>query len=344
VDAATVVWIARADAERASLPGEDERALEEWGRARGMRLSAPDSAVTPTIQVDLTVGDRVEDDLERARDASSALDADLTERYLARAEALVRAHPELPESAWLMAEVLRGWSIRWGRVPPREPERAAAAWRRARGLDGGRQAGLGEEATTTTDPDVPFALSLDGMGEARIDGARVAPGPLRATVGEHQLTVTRERHLVWAGWVDLTEGAAVRVALPSPPPCSGEELSKVTIEGHAVRADGVRCEHWVAARPGPHGGSVQVATCRVDRCGALLEWSVGGAVPWVADARPHPGFHWPAWATWTLVGVGAAAITGTTLALTGVFRESSTESPFMFGDLRVMSSRGPARK
>jgi hypothetical protein len=282
----------------------------------------------PTIPVDLSVGDRVEDDLDRARDASSALDADLTERLLARAETLVRSHPELPQSAWLMAEVERGWSMRWGRVPPREPGRAAAAWRRARSLDGGRQAGLGEEATATTDAEVSFVLSLDGEGEASIDGIRVSPGPLRRTAGEHQLTVTRERRLVWADWITVTDGTAVRVALPSPPACSNEELSKVTLDAGSVRATGVQCERWIVAQPGALPGVIYVATCRIDRCGALLEWSVGEAAPWAPDARPDSRFHWPAWASWALAGMGAAAIVGTTLALTGVFHENAN-SPFV---------------
>jgi hypothetical protein len=339
VDAATVVWVARADGKRDERPREDDRALEEWGRARGVRLLLPGGAVAPTIPVDLSVGDRVEEDLERARDAESALDADLTERLLARAESLLRAHPELPQCAWLMAEVERGWSVRWGRVPPRDSERAAAAWRRARDLDGGRQAGLGEQRAAAIDPDVPFVLSLGGDGEARIDGVRVAPGPLHGTVGEHQLTVTRERGLVWAGWVTVADGATVRVALPSPPACSSEELSRVVLDGGSVRANGVRCERWIVAEPGARDGVVDVATCMFDRCGTLLQWSIGGTGTWVPDARPDSRFHWPAWASWTLVGLGAAAITGTTLALTGVFHEAAPNTPFVTGQVHEMRGR-----
>jgi hypothetical protein len=196
------------------------------------------------------------------------------------------------------------------------------------------------------DPDVPFVLSLDGVGEARIDGEGVAPGSLRGGVGEHHLTVTRGRRLVWAGWFDVTDGATVRVAVPSPPACSNEDLSRVTLDSRAIRADGVQCEHWIVAQPGAREGVVRVATCRVDRCGALLEWSVGETEPRVADARPYPGFHWPAWATWTLLGVGAAAITGTTLALAGVFHANSTDSPFVSGGAHPMSLQvtGPAER
>jgi hypothetical protein len=339
VDAATVVWIAPSGADR---PTEDKRALEEWGRARGVHLSAPSSAATPAIAVDLSIGDLVEQALEKARDASSALDADLTEHFLARAESLVRAHPELPESAWLMAEVERGWSARWGRLPPIDADRASSAWRRARGLDGGRRAGLGEVAATASDFEVPFLLSLSGNADARIDGVHVAAGSLLATAGEHQLTLAREGRLVWAGWIGVTEGATVQVAVPSPPACSSEELSKVTIYGGAVRAEGTRCPRWIVAQPGPREGVLYVATCSVDHCGVLLEWSVGGTDTLIPDARPYPGFHWPAWATWTLVGVGAAAIAGTTLALTGVFPEGTIDTPFVSNGLHRMESNVPA--
>ena len=341
MDVATVAWVAPSGSEAGSLAPQDHRALEEWGRARGVRLLVPGTGTTPTLPVDLSIGDRVEDELETARDAVSGLDADLAERYLARAEALLRAHPELPEGAWLMAEVEREWSIRWTRVPPRDLERAASAWRRARALDGGRQAGLGEEATATTAPEIPFVLTLNGSGEARIDGQEVAPGPLRALAGEHQLTVAREKHLVWAGWVGVTDGATLRVALPAPSPCSTEDLSRVRVDARGVQADGVRCERWIVAQPGMRDGVVYVATCRVDRCGTLLEWSVGEREPRVADARPYPGFHWPKWATCTLVGVGAAAIAGTTLALTGVFPDKGTNDAFSFGGVHEMSLRIP---
>jgi hypothetical protein len=332
VDAATVVWVTPAGAERTT---QAEHAMDEWGESRGLRLSAPSAASKPPLTVDPSIADGVEEELEKARDASSALDADAAERSLARAEATLHRHPELPQGAWLMAEVERGWARRWANVPPKEPERAAAAWRRARSLDGGREPGVGEAATATLDPEVSFELYLDDDGESKasLDGHGVAPGPLRRGAGEHQLTLTRRGALIWAGWIGVAPGASVRVAPPEPPPCSTEDVSRVVLDGAGgtgVRAEGVRCEHWVVAEP-LISGALLVASCTMDRCGALLEWGVGGAGPEVPDAVVRGSSHWPAWATWTLVGVGAAAIAGVTLGVDAAFHAGASSAPFVSG-------------
>jgi hypothetical protein len=332
VDAVPVVWIQPAGVERSR---QADRALEEWGRARGVVLVSPEQERAPELHVDASVADAVEAELEKARDSTSALDADGAERALARAETLLRDHPELPQGAWLMAEVERGWSMRWARVTPRQPERASAAWRRARGLDGGRNPGLGEEAAPTADPEVSFVLALDGMGHARLDGLPVGAGPLRATAGDHQVTVTRKEHVIWAGWVSVSEGGTVRVALPESPRCSVDELSRVRHEGSVLRADGVECDRWVVAEPWTKEGTVLVATCVMDRCSALLEWSIGGAGPVVPDDSAHRRAHWPKWATWTLIGVGAAAIAGVTIGIDEAFQSGQSAAPFAVGGRKV---------
>jgi hypothetical protein len=116
-----VVWIEPAG------PAE-ERALGEWALARGVRLHGPSAEEAPRIAVDLSMAERVEAELDKARDGATALDAEVTERALARAEAILRAHPELPQAAWLMAEVERGWAVRWARIEPVDRVRAARAW------------------------------------------------------------------------------------------------------------------------------------------------------------------------------------------------------------------------
>ena len=47
------------------------------------------------------------------------------------------------------------------------------------------------------------------------------------------------------------------------------------------------------------------------------------------------GAAWPAWATWTAVGVGAALATTLTLVATGVFESRPTEPRFVAGGVRT---------
>jgi hypothetical protein len=333
VDAATVVWITSAGAE---TPRRAEEALDEWGRSRGLRLSAPVPTNAVSLRVDQAFADGVEDELEKARDATSALDAEGAERSLARAEGTLRRHPELPQAAWLMAEVERGWARRWASVPPKEPERAAAAWRRARTLDGGREPGAGETATTAADPEVSFELYLDdaGQSEVRLDGHLLPQGLLRRAKGEHQLTVTRRGAVEWAGWIGVAEGVSIRVAPPAPLPCSSQDLSRVVLDeddSKRVRANGVRCERWVVAEPRAAPGELLVASCTMDRCGVPLEWSLNRVDSPTPAEIVRGTSRWPAWATWTLIGLGAAAITGATLGIDAAFHAGSSSPPFVVG-------------
>jgi hypothetical protein len=326
VDAATVLWISPAGSAR---PEKADRALEEWARSHGLQLVAPGVERTPRLRIDESLADSVEEELEKARDASSALDVDGAERSLARAEGILRQHPELPQGAWLMAEVERGWARRWASVPPKALDRASEAWARARGLDGGREPGLGEVASPSVEADVSFQLLVEGGGDARLDGRPVVQGAVKSQPGEHQLTIARDGSVVWAGWVGVGEGSLVRVSPPEPAPCSAEELGRVTTESSHVRADGVTCPLWVAVVPGA-AERLLVAICRKDRCGGLQEWNASGGVPVLppgAVASP-----WPAWATWTFVGLGAVAIVGTSIGIDAAFHSGVAPSnPFTVG-------------
>jgi hypothetical protein len=331
VDAATVVWIAAdgsaPQAESGVRSKEDERALEQWAGVHALRLRPPLVEASARLPFDEAIADKVEEDLEKARDASSALDADSAEHSLAEAEALLHEHPELPQAAWLMAEVERGWARRWGIVPPKDPERATAAWKRAQGLDGGRVPSVGEVAAAADETPVTFEIILDGEGEMRLDGRPVAPGKITKSPGEHQLLVTRRGVPVWASWIGIADGTVARITPPGPPPCTSEDFAKVSAVGSAVRAAGVRCELWVAAKA-DGSGKLYPAVCRQDRCSALLEWrslGTGTVVPIGAAST------WPAWATWTLVGVGAAAIAGITVGLDVAFRSGASSTTFELG-------------
>ena len=176
-DGVPVVWLS---AERAA-PANAERALAEWGRARGLRLVAPDEAGSSMLRVDLSIGDRVEKELERGDRVACALDADAAERALARADALLRANPELPHAAWLRAEVERSWAARFSRVEPTDDVRAAEAWRHAEALDGGRVAGIGETSVASRER-VRATIVVEGAGASRVV-VRLDGAPLAASAG-----------------------------------------------------------------------------------------------------------------------------------------------------------------
>lgn len=336
-DDARVVWIGE------EAPREEaRRSLDGWARARGMVLVEP--ATTSGAGYDPTVVERVERELERAREAVAALDADLAERALARAEAELRVHPELPNAAWLRAEVLRGWSSRWMRVEPREPELARAAWQDASALDDGRTAGVGETAHAGRPASKQRLVLRGGRGSGavlRVDGrARDADASGEALVaeldlapGEHHVLVQLDARTLVASWVAVSsEPSTVELVLPDAAACGVASLSRATREGEHVRAPGVGCRRWVAAVPGPRPGAILVARCAGDVCGPLLPWSAERAPGPAPAPAVRPG--WPSWATWVMVGVGAAAGAAVGLVASGAFESRPVEPRFVAGGVR----------
>jgi hypothetical protein len=361
-DDVTVVWVApegAAPAGARSGPGDGRedasRALVEWGRARGLRiLTATAPGGGSAVRVDPSIADRVEKELDRARDAVSALDADGAERALARAEALLREHPELPQAAWLRAEVHRGWAARFTRIEPRDDQRAQSAWQEADALDGGRSAGIGEVAFPPR-PRAPTTFTVSGAPSrrliVRLDGAELAAtttsdGALGYTLdlapAEHQLVVTLDGDTIFASWVAIAPAVAgaprssIPIHVGDDGACSGASLSGVVREGSGVRAARVTCDHWVAAAPAERRGAVLVARCVRNECGPFLEWRSEGGLTYGPHAPVAPqGAPWPAWATWTAIGVGVLAATTITLVATGVFESRPTEQRFVAGGVRA---------
>ncbi len=323
-----VVWLAP------SRGAADQHALEEWALARGVRLVTPAAGRAAPIEIDLAGIERVEDEIERARDALAAQEPDAIERALARAEAVLRAHPELPNAAWLMAEVNRLWSSRWHRLEPRDPARGDAAWRRAAALDGGRVAGVGEIAASA-EPKVRARIVVDGASEQAIvllDGAPIADRP----AGEHVLTVSEGGALRFASWLSTAPGAEVRVQISGAPACSSGDVESARLDDGAVRADGVRCSSWIAVAP--MGTALGVASCEGGSCGPLAEWRVGPPVALQEGPTEEPAIrHWPGWATGALFVTGVLVATGVTLAATGAFDKSRSESRFVNGGLKIQS-------
>jgi hypothetical protein len=334
-DTATVVWIARAE------PSQDaRRALEEWARVRGIALRAPLEEHTPAIAVDLGIADLIEKSLDRSRDALAALDVDGTERALLQADALVRAHPELPQAAWLRAEVERGWAARWLRGEPRDPERAERAWQRAAALDGGRAAGIGEAIPLTVRADEVFRIEIDAAPNAVIwvDGVVVVAedlAVLRRAEGEHQIVVSRPNgQVAYASWIAMRPGASIVLRIPKPTSCSTDDLDTVRAATPQTPL-AVTCPSWIAAAEGPRPGMVQVATCELGRCGSFVEWSASTPrifSPYSVVSEKKRA--WPVWATWASVGVGVVAAGTLTLYAAGAFDRRGHDTRFVNGGVR----------
>jgi hypothetical protein len=321
---ATLVWIAPEPPD-----GGQSRALETWARGRGITLVPPGGEKPKALAVDPHAADEVESLLDRARDALAARDGDAVDRALGAAEATLRAHPELPQAAWLMAEVHRARSVRLRRVPPVDVEAADRAWALAESIDGGRVAGVGEQAGTVHAAGA--SIVLDGALEGAtvtLDGIVVRPGAVPTHAGVHALVVAWDGTPVWAEWIDAPAGSStVRVNAPEPPPCTTSDVQHARAVAGTVDADHVRCASWVAALPGPSEGSVLVATCEPGRCGPLLEWRTPPSWTWTPP--PPPTHPWPSWATWGLVGAGAVVATGVVLLATGAFQPAPNETRFV---------------
>jgi hypothetical protein len=343
IDGATVVWVTEGPSPAAATPSDEaRRSLDAWATARGVRLEEPQARGAPALTIDWSAADAVEQGLARVRDALAGLDFDAAERELARAEIVLRDHPELPQAAWLRAEVERAWSMRWLRGG--DEARAKRAWQRAAGLDGGREPGLGEKAFEV-EPPITASLRLGG-GDASaglvLDGVSVAAGEVKRAEGEHALAIVNaEGATTWAAWVSLAQGIEVRIAAPDVAACSRADVARARLDGEALRSAGVRCPHWVAA-VAAGDGVVRVATCEAASCGPFAEWRPvappppGWAVAPVTPAESHS--RWPAWATWTLVGVGVVGAGVAVAAAAGAFRSTpTTETQFVNGGLEVHS-------
>jgi hypothetical protein len=101
-----------------------------------------------------------------------------------------------------------------------------------------------------------------------------------------------------------------------------------------VDATGARCTQWVAALAGDTPGEVRVALCEADRCGPLLSWRSAVTLPWSPPAE-RPRATWPAWATWGLVGAGAAIATGVVVFATGALQPPPPETRFVSGGVKT---------
>jgi hypothetical protein len=328
---ARVVWLAPSDARP-----DARKALDEWAHARGVRLVAPAIGHGAAIPIDMTIADDVEDALAHAKDAIASLETDNAERALVHAESLLRAHPELPNAAWLMAEVFRGWAARFQRLDPIDVERAQEMRARASSFDGGRAAGVGEIATAAPKRVHGHLMIDDASAVIWIDGVEAKPGDLELAAGEHAIAITRDGIVVWADWISFHDGTDLRLFAPSAPACSNDDFARIDRDANSVTPQGVRCARWVAVFPEEQTSTIRVATCERNACGPLVEWRVLSYAQESHDTNAaDSNSAWPAWVKWSIAGVCVVAAGTTALIASGAFKTRPTETHFVNGGLKV---------
>jgi hypothetical protein len=258
---------------------------------------------------------------------------------LTSAETLLRDHAELPESAWLMAEILHA-RVALGVVAGAD---AIAAERRAAALEGAREAtydagpgakpkGADErrpDPSEVAPPEAEEALAFGANGPlptdaVYIDGVR----GLRPTLstGEHHYRVVRRDGLAWAGWADAT--GAGRIQVPGTLPCGATDFGTVDeSEGRIVLHHRVLCPEWAAART-RGDDRIEVARCHASSCGTFLPWKRQWGASFEMPVHPP----WPPpkrndWILWTAASIAAAATTGVVLWQAGAFEKEPEKVP-----------------
>jgi hypothetical protein len=324
----------------AAAPDEAQRAaLSAYEHTRHVRLepanadaSAATSASKPSAYspYDGALVGELEAELEAARTAAASLDEPRALELLSRFETRLRAHPELPQSAWLLALRLRLGADIAGRT---DEKRAAAERERALVLEGPRALEFGaapHEQRGAAELTVRIE-GLDPRDELELDGRTLASRQPQLARGEHHVRVLRGGRLLFAGWVTLGEQASALVLrVPPIEPCSSDDFDGYRVEaGRALAAPGTRCARWVLAAPARRG--LRLADCFGDRCGPF--------VTYVADAprsalAPQPDRPRPSRALAGAALVGAAVLAGTGIVLwqSGAFEgDEPARSRWVYG-------------
>ncbi len=310
-----VLWLATTD-----MSETQRRAVDGWAQAAGTatRLAprAPENIPYPSDIVD-----EIEMSLEEAR----TLPATDAAAVLQRARTLLFDHPEVPQAAWLLAE-LEALDSRTGLSTAPSPRQGGAAGGAAAPAAGGGE----PPDAASADLDLP---PLRGDDELYVDGA-LRPAVDRLGSGRHHLRLLRDGATLFSVWLagqreaESPDRAAKLASLRALlAPCSGADLMGVdTTPDRAIPAPGTSCPHWLVARPSLDGGA-RLAECRRDRCGP---WSAQPtAAASAAEPRPGPD-GWPSWATWTLVGAGVVAAGAAALWATDALQREPPETTFVF--------------
>ena len=255
--------------------------------------------------------------LEEARNAAAALEQSRALAALERAERLLREHPELPQSAWMMAEILEQ-SAELASSAPDGADAASALRKRATLLEGPRAAPFADRAPEREPAGGPSQpVNIEGLepGDAlEWDGVETESA-LTTTAGTHHARVARNGRLMWTGWIEVAAGKpSVRLPVPETVACSADDIGRGHFgSGRAVAAAHARCESYVLARARP-GGGLEIALCEREQCGKVVIWEHARE-----NGAAAPATKKTIWPYAVAASVGALAITSIALWRAGVF-------------------------
>ena len=294
-------------------------ALNSWAQARLVGLETVESSGPPS-RTDSTAMIGAAAQIESAIDEASTLlgagDPSRTQQSLQRARAMINAHPPLPQSGWLLAEV--------NRLARQAPD-AAAPSTNGVSTDGVTTDGARNVPLVSADP-AAIAAQLRSTDVLYLDG-EVFDAARLVEPGRHHMQRVRPGATGWTGWLQVHSNGSLATPMFSAP-CSSDDFSSVSVQGTLLSSAGVACPNWVAAIPNESGSGTYVARCRQDSCTVFALWHArdgqGYANPAQPQTEPAPLLGWLGWC---LVGVGAGLATGFALWSTDVFDEEPTPAP-----------------
>jgi len=310
---AVLVWLSAS-----SLLPTFRADLDRFAHSRLLRFEAPHENAAP-FRASAYAPDAVaqlEALLEEARNAAASLEQSRALAALQRADHLLRDHPELPQSAWLMAEILE-LSAEVESTAPDATDAKSALRQRATALAGPRAAPFSDQAPEAEPArEALRPVSVDGVEPGDTlewDGVAAATSVV-TTTGEHHARVARNGRLLWAGWAQLAATETrLRLPVPETVPCSTDDIGEGHFQaGLAVAAPHARCTSYVLARVHP-GGGIDAALCERDACDQVQLWAPAQPQPTLSDGKQK------LWPYWVAASAGALAITGIVLWRSGAF-------------------------
>ena len=322
--AITLIWLGTEKPEPRA-----QALLDAWGADHGLRFEPPVTEDEPNdAQTQRELGEALDRALDQARDQFTAGDERTARQTLARVEQTLRAEPRLLQAAWLLAERYRLEA----QIARSTGAEGAALWdARADALEGERAPAFGENDVRRAAPtriDVAVAVHGARRFEAFWDGVRAA-SRMSVVPGEHHLLVLQGGRVDWAGWVSVLRPGTLDVWVRDAAPCSAEDLAGLAPAQEPTPPAGIRCPRWALSMPGPAPGTVRIALCQRELCEPMVTaGGIGEVVAPSPAAAPSRGF--PAWATWTLAGLGAALATSVVLWRAGVFERNEPATRIVY--------------